>query len=162
MFWSRGLHGETKLAFCDTAMSVLAWVCLPAGAPGHTALKRLTQQLACLCAVGLDPTSADGIHAEPQALGVSNRHVLDQFTSSRRPAIMQHLLQSIEHKSGLGRSGNSPADNAAGKDVDDEGDAGEALPGGDIGEIGNAQSIGLRGTKLPGHSVPGDKGQPDC
>jgi len=45
-------------------MSVLAWARLPAGAPGHTALKRLTEQWACLCAVGLDPTSADGIHAE--------------------------------------------------------------------------------------------------
>jgi len=48
----------------DTAMSVLAWARLPAGAAGHTALKRLTEQLACLRAVGLDPTSADGIHAE--------------------------------------------------------------------------------------------------
>jgi TnpA family transposase len=48
----------------DTAMSVLAWARLPAGAPGHTALKRLTEQLAGLCAVGLDPKSADGIHAE--------------------------------------------------------------------------------------------------
>jgi hypothetical protein len=48
----------------DTATSVLAWARLPAGTPGHTALKRLTEQLACLRAIGLDPTSADGIHAE--------------------------------------------------------------------------------------------------
>ena len=48
----------------DTATSVLAWARLPAGTPGHTALKRLTEQLACLCAIGLDPTRADGIHAE--------------------------------------------------------------------------------------------------
>ena len=48
----------------DTAMSVLAWARLPAGAPGHTALKRLTEQLACLRAIGLDPACADGVHAE--------------------------------------------------------------------------------------------------
>jgi TnpA family transposase len=48
----------------DTAMSVLAWARSPAGAPGHTALRRLIEQLACLRAIGLDPTSADGIQAE--------------------------------------------------------------------------------------------------
>lgn len=48
----------------DTAMSMLAWARLPAGAPGHTALKRVAEQLACLRAVGLDPTCADGVHAE--------------------------------------------------------------------------------------------------
>ena len=40
----------------DTAMSMLAWARLPPGAPGHAALKRLAEQLACLRAVGLDPT----------------------------------------------------------------------------------------------------------
>lgn len=48
----------------DTAMSMLAWARLPPGAPGHAALKRLAEQLACLRAVGLDPTCADGVHAE--------------------------------------------------------------------------------------------------
>ena len=48
----------------DTAMSMLAWARLPAGAPGHTALKRVTEQLACLQAIRLDPGCADGVHAE--------------------------------------------------------------------------------------------------
>jgi hypothetical protein len=48
----------------DTAMSMLAWARLPPGAPGHAALKRLTEQLACLRAVGLDPICADGVHTE--------------------------------------------------------------------------------------------------
>jgi len=47
----------------DTAMSMLAWARLPPGAPGHAALKR-AEQLACLRAVSLDPTCADGVHAE--------------------------------------------------------------------------------------------------
>ena len=36
-------------------MSVLAWARLPPGAPGHRALVRLVDQLACLRAVGLNP-----------------------------------------------------------------------------------------------------------
>src|SRR5215217_4696890 len=47
-----------------TAMSVLAWARQPPGAPGHKALSRLAEQLACLRAVGLDPACADGIHPE--------------------------------------------------------------------------------------------------
>ena len=47
-----------------TAMSVLAWARQPAGAPGHKALKRLVEQLACLRAVGLDPACAEGVHPE--------------------------------------------------------------------------------------------------
>ncbi|MBV8614689.1 MAG: DUF4158 domain-containing protein, partial [Acetobacteraceae bacterium] len=38
-----------------TAMSVLAWARQPPGAPGHKALDRLAEQLACLRAVDLDP-----------------------------------------------------------------------------------------------------------
>ena len=45
-------------------MSVLAWARQPPGAPGHTALKRIVEQLACLRAVGLDPACADGVHPE--------------------------------------------------------------------------------------------------
>jgi TnpA family transposase len=47
-----------------TAMSVLAWARQPPGAPGHKALSRLAEQLACLRAAGLDPACADGIHPE--------------------------------------------------------------------------------------------------
>ena len=47
-----------------TAMSVLAWARQPAGAPGHKALERLAEQLACLRAAGLDPACADGVHPE--------------------------------------------------------------------------------------------------
>ena len=36
-------------------MSVLAWSRQPPAAPGHHALSRIVDQLACLRAVGLDP-----------------------------------------------------------------------------------------------------------
>jgi hypothetical protein len=65
-----------------------------------------------------------------------------QLLSLDRTAIVQRLLQGIQHKSSLRRSGNAPADNAVSKDIDDEGNVDEALPGGDVDEIGNPQSIG--------------------
>src|SRR3954466_13708534 len=37
---------------------------IPAGAPGHKALKRVVEQLTRLRAVGLDPTCAEGVHPE--------------------------------------------------------------------------------------------------
>jgi hypothetical protein len=47
-----------------TAMSVLAWARQPPGAPGHRALVRIVEQLACLRAVGLDSASAEAVHPE--------------------------------------------------------------------------------------------------
>ena len=47
-----------------TAMSVLAWSRQPPAAPGHRALARIVDQLACLRAVGLDPACAEAIHPE--------------------------------------------------------------------------------------------------
>jgi len=56
------LHTPTHRS--HKAMSVLAWARQPAGAPGHKALRRLVDQLACLRAVGLDPACAEGVHPE--------------------------------------------------------------------------------------------------
>ena len=47
-----------------TPTSVLAWARQPPGAPGHRALSRLVEQLACLRAIGLDPALAAGVHPE--------------------------------------------------------------------------------------------------
>jgi len=47
-----------------TSMSVLAWARLPPGAPGHRALVRVVDQLACLRGVGLDHTAAEAVHPE--------------------------------------------------------------------------------------------------
>ena len=48
----------------DTPMSVLAWARQPPGAPGHRALARVVEQLACLRAVNLDPACTEGVHSE--------------------------------------------------------------------------------------------------
>jgi hypothetical protein len=47
-----------------TSMSVLAWARQPPGAPGHRALARIVEQLACLRAVGLNRGGAEAVHPE--------------------------------------------------------------------------------------------------
>jgi len=53
----------------------------------------------------------------------------------RRAAAMQGLLQGVEDKARMSCPRDPPVDNAAGKDVDDEGGINEAPPGGHVGEI---------------------------
>ncbi len=56
---------EALLAPKDgTAVSVLAWARQPPGPPGQRALLCVTERLACLRAIGLDPARADGVHPE--------------------------------------------------------------------------------------------------
>jgi TnpA family transposase len=56
---------EALLAPKDgTALSVLAWARQPPGPPGHRALLDVTERLAHLRAIGLDPARADGVHPE--------------------------------------------------------------------------------------------------
>ena len=47
-----------------TSLSILGWARLPPGTPGHKALKRVVEQLACLRGIGLDPACGDGVHPE--------------------------------------------------------------------------------------------------
>ena len=58
------------------------------------------------------------------------------------PALVQGLLQRIEHEAGVRRARHTPADDAAGEDVDDEGDVDEAGPGRDVGEVRDPQPFG--------------------
>lgn len=48
---------------------------------------------------------------------------------------IERLLQSIQNEVGAHRTTDAPADDPAGKDIDDEGDIDKTLPGRDIGEI---------------------------
>ena len=70
-----------------------------------------------------------------QPLGVFDRQVLaaavavmDQVVCLGRRPLADRLVQSIQDEPGGHRSGNTPADDFAGKDVDDEGDMHHALP----------------------------------
>lgn len=65
--------------------------------------------------------------------------MVDEPAAMDGPPIVKRLVQSIEDETRVCRPARSPADDAAGKGVDDESDVDEALPGRDIGEIGKPQ-----------------------
>lgn len=69
---------------------------------------------------------------------------MDQARRSLRAARIEGLFPCVEHEA---RAGD--ADHAAGKDVDDEGDVNQALPGRDVRVIRDPQRIGAVGVELP-------------
>lgn len=66
--------------------------------------------------------------------------VVDQGVSLRL-ARVKSLLQRVEHEVGMHRAADAPADDAPSKDVDDEGDVDETLPGRDVCEIADPQLV---------------------
>ena len=62
---------------------------------------------------------------------------------------MQCLLQRVEHEVGLHRTANPPADDAPREDINNEGDAYEAVPGRDVGEVGHPQLVRPLGLEVP-------------
>jgi hypothetical protein len=64
-------------------------------------------------------------------------------------ACPQGLLQRIEHELGVHGAADAPADDVAGKHIDDEGDVHEPLPGRDIREVGDPELIRALGHELP-------------
>ncbi len=91
-----------------------------------------------------------------QALSVFDRDILaaavamvDQPATMFRPALVQSLLERIEHEGGMRGAADPPAYDVSGKHVDDEGDIDEALPGRHIGEIADQEAVGARCAAFP-------------
>jgi hypothetical protein len=82
-----------------------------------------------------------------EPFGVAHRQVLrspitmvDQRRGGRS-AIIERLLKCIEHEVGLQRRRDSPADNPAREDVDDERRVNKATPRRDVREVGDPELI---------------------
>jgi hypothetical protein len=74
--------------------------------------------------------------------------VMDQVGDLRTTALVDRLLERVEDEIGPQRRRHAPADNAAGEDVDDEGDVDEAAPRRHVGEVGHPQLVGPGRRKL--------------
>ncbi len=61
---------------------------------------------------------------------------------------VQGLLQRVENEVSVHGTAHPPADDAAGKNVDNEGDVQPALPSRDIGKVGDPQLIRAVGLEL--------------
>ena len=86
-----------------------------------------------------------------QAFAVANRQILraavavmHQAILAKRLTLMQRLFEGIEHEASLRRARHPPADNAPGKDVDDERDIDEPRPGPHIGQIRHPDPVRCR------------------
>jgi len=67
----------------------------------------------------------------------------------RRFAIVQRLLQLVEHELGVHRAALPPAHNAPAEHVHHECHVDPSLPGRDIGEVRDLELVGPLGTELP-------------
>jgi len=63
--------------------------------------------------------------------------VVSEAAAPDGPALVQGLLQSVQHEAGMSRAGDTPADDTPRKDVDDKGDIDETGPRHDVGKIGH-------------------------
>src|SRR3954447_22577607 len=54
--------------------------------------------------------------------------VVDEAAAPDGPALVQSLLQRVQHKTGVSRAADTPADDAPCEDVDDEGDIDKTGP----------------------------------
>ena len=61
--------------------------------------------------------------------------MMDEAAALGGPALVQGLLQGVEHEAGMSRSGDPPADDPTGGRVDHEGPVDEAGPGRHVGEV---------------------------
>ena len=77
----------------------------------------------------------------------------DQPRALCGPALVDGLLQGVEHEARRGRPARPPADDAPRVGVDDEGDVDEAGPSRHVGEVADPQPIRCGRMELPVHAV---------
>ena len=70
--------------------------------------------------------------------------VMDQAAAMQGPPVMQSLLQRIKHEPRMRRAADAPADDPAGKGIDDEGDINKASPGRDGAFSSQAERLAAR------------------
>src|SRR5262245_66216887 len=88
-----------------------------------------------------------------QALSVTNREILAAPVAMMNHAFRigtspQRLLKRIQDQIRMHRAGDTPADDAARKHIDDESHVYESRPGSDVCEIGTTELIRTNGSEL--------------
>jgi hypothetical protein len=84
---------------------------------------------------------SDSVLLEHLATSAARRDRYDGRATVHRPALVRRLLQGIEHKACVRGAAEPPANDPLGNGVDHEGDADEAQPSGDKGEVGDPEDV---------------------
>jgi hypothetical protein len=74
---------------------------------------------------------------------------MDETAAVRRSAVVEGLLECIEHEAGMGRAACPPTHDPPCEHVDDERDVDEPGPSRDIGEVRDPEPIGRWRAELP-------------
>ena len=77
------------------------------------------------------------------------RSLVDQAVSGMATAVVDRLLEGVQHELRLQRGRHAPADDAPGEGVDDKRDVDKSAPGRDVREIGEPELIGPRRRGVP-------------
>ena len=105
--------------------------------------------------VTVAPAAHRGLYARLiQAFGIADGSVTAPIGMvrqgiSRRLALVQGLLQRIQHEVRLHAATDPPAHDTPGVHVHHEGHIEPALPGGDVGEVRHPQLVGAAGMEVP-------------
>ncbi len=75
--------------------------------------------------------------------------VMDQAAAMQGPPVMQSLLQRIKHEPRMRRAADAPADDPAGKGINDEGDIDKASPGRDISKVRDPKPVRRQSLECP-------------
>src|SRR5207248_9203674 len=75
--------------------------------------------------------------------------VVDEAVDVPAAAVVDRLLERVEHEIGRQGRGDAPAGDASSKDVDHEGDVREAAPRRHVGEVGHPELIRPRRREVP-------------
>jgi hypothetical protein len=78
---------------------------------------------------------------------------MHQGTFALVPARVQGLLQSVQNEVGLHRTADPPVYDVSREDINNEGDVDEALPGRDVGEVGDPQLVRTISLEVPVHAI---------
>ena len=99
-------------------------------------------------------------------LGILDRDVLhtaiavvDEAAASDGPALVRGLLQRVQHKAGVSRAGDTPADDASRKGVDNEGDIDKTRPCREVGKVGHPRDVRTRRFELPIDTIERTQGR---
>jgi hypothetical protein len=83
---------------------------------------------------------------------------MDEAAAPDGPALVQGLLQRVQHQAGVSRAGDTPADNAPRQGIDDEGDIDETGRRREVGKIGHPQGVRTRCFELPIDAIERTRG----
>lgn len=123
----------------------------------HLGLVESIDRLGESVVIAITHTADGGLDARlSEALGIADADILrtairmmHQPTVVHRSALMQGLLQCVEHEARMGCPRHPPTDDPPSIGIDQEGDVDETRPGRDVGKVRDPEPVRRRRVEHP-------------